>query len=354
MRPLDFTDAAVVLGSSRSDGNTRMAVDLVLAGAPVEVIDLARLDIGMYDYGHHNQSDDFLPLVDRLAGKSLWILATPVYWYSMSARMKVFFDRLSDLVTIRKAQGRGLAGKTVALISSGTDPALPEGFEAPFRQTCEYLGMRYAGAFYAQFGDDRAPLRDHSRDAHGFMTRLFAARDRRPASRARVHLEKPASARREEFLAAVRRSAALHGRFVAPPATTLAYAAWLKRLRPATHEGYFVVDSATDGLAGVINLSEIVRGSLQSGYLGYYALVPHAGGGLMSEGMRLVLRRAFGELRLHRVEANVQPDNAASIEFVRRLGFTREGYSRRYLRINRRWRDHERWALLRENWHPGG
>ncbi len=103
-------------------------------------------------------------------------------------------------------------------------------------------------------------------------------------------------------------------------------------------------------LVGVINVNEIVRGTFQSGYLGYYAFLPHAGRGYMDEGLRLVLRRAFGELHLHRVEANIQPDNRPSLALVRRLGFRREGLSPRYLKIAGRWRDHERWALLAEEW----
>ena len=107
---------------------------------------------------------------------------------------------------------------------------------------------------------------------------------------------------------------------------------------------------SSDELVGVINLNEIVRGPLQSAYLGYYAFAPHAGHGYMREGLTLVLRWAFGELRLHRVEANIQPLNDASLTLVRRLGFRREGLSPRYLKIAGRWRDHERWALLAEEW----
>jgi len=74
----------------------------------------------------------------------------------------------------------------------------------------------------------------------------------------------------------------------------------------------------------------------------------------MREALVAVLRLAFGPLRLHRVEANIQPRNRASIDLVRSLGFRREGYSRRYLKIGGRWRDHERWALLVEDCCPSG
>jgi ribosomal-protein-alanine N-acetyltransferase len=108
--------------------------------------------------------------------------------------------------------------------------------------------------------------------------------------------------------------------------------------------------AASGELAGVINVSEIVRGPFQSAYLGYYALAPHAGQGYMTEGLALALRWIFGELRLHRVEANIQPGNAASRALARRLGFRREGLSPRYLKVGGRWRDHERWALTVDDW----
>ena len=66
----------------------------------------------------------------------------------------------------------------------------------------------------------------------------------------------------------------------------------------------------------------------------------------MREGLQAVVRHAFGKLGLHRVEANIQPDNSASIALVRSCGFSQEGYSPRYLKIAGRWRDHERWARL--------
>jgi ribosomal-protein-alanine N-acetyltransferase len=107
---------------------------------------------------------------------------------------------------------------------------------------------------------------------------------------------------------------------------------------------------------GVVNLNEIVRGAFDSAYLGYYGFSPHTGQGYMTEGLRLVLRHAFRRLGLHRLEANIQPGNRASRALVRRLGFRREGFSPRYLKIGGPWRDHERWAIVREAWAtlPGG
>ena len=161
----------------------------------------------------------------------------------------------------------------------------------------------------------------------------------------RVLLVRPSARWAAEFVAAVRRSRTLHGRWVRPPATPAAYRAYVRRLRRPTHEGYLVCRRDSGELVGVVNVSEIVQGAFQSGYLGYYAFRPYERQGLMTEGLRLVVRDAFRRLGLHRLEANVQPGNHASIRLVRRLGFRREGYSPGYLKIEGRWRDHERWAL---------
>ena len=151
------------------------------------------------------------------------------------------------------------------------------------------------------------------------------------------------------FIAAVHRSRRLHGRWVRPPATREHYQAFVRRARKPEQACHLVFTD--DGeLAGVINISEIVRGSFCSGYLGYYAFTPHAGRGHLRAGLTEVIRLAFREHKLHRLEANVQPDNHRSIALVRGLGFAREGYSPRYLKIAGRWRDHERWALTVESW----
>jgi NAD(P)H-dependent FMN reductase len=160
--------SVVILGTSRHDGNTRVAVERVLAGKPVEIVDLSQVELSPYDYAHENARDGFIPLIESIARKPLWILATPVYWYTMSAQMKLFVDRLSDLITIRKDLGRLLRGKAVAVVASGTDNALPAGFESPFRLTCEYLGMKYVGALYSRFSKNDQPLPSVDAEAKEF------------------------------------------------------------------------------------------------------------------------------------------------------------------------------------------
>lgn len=165
-----------------------------------------------------------------------------------------------------------------------------------------------------------------------------------------VRLTKPSRRDRDRFLAAVRASQRLHRPWVYPPASHDAYSAYLKRIRSAAHEGFAIRLAASDELVGVVNLNQITRGALQSAYLGFYVFVPHDGTGRFAAGLEQVIRHSFASLRLHRLEANVQPANKRSLALVRRLGFEREGFSPRYLKIGGRWRDHERWALRVESW----
>jgi ribosomal-protein-alanine N-acetyltransferase len=177
-----------------------------------------------------------------------------------------------------------------------------------------------------------------------------------------VYLRAPRRADAEAFMAAAKASRRLHDGWVYPPSTPALFDAYVRRYggfrpgdpRAPSHVGLLVCRCADDALVGVFNLSEIVRGAFQSAYLGYYAFVPHSGAGYMAEGMVLVLRVAFRTLKLHRVEANVQPTNRRSLALVRRAGFVREGFSRGYVKIGGRWRDHVRLALLADDWRAGG
>lgn len=121
---------------------------------------------------------------------------------------------------------------------------------------------------------------------------------------------------------------------------------WYGGIVIGANVGLVARDLQTGSIVGVTNINQIYRRGFQNAYLGYYGMARYAGRGLMTEAVRWAVRYAFDELGLHRLEANIQPDNRASIALVRRLGFRKEGFSPRYLKIGGVWRDHERWALL--------
>jgi [ribosomal protein S5]-alanine N-acetyltransferase len=149
-----------------------------------------------------------------------------------------------------------------------------------------------------------------------------------------------------DFLAAVAASRKLHHPWVSPPSTPQAFASSLARLQGGVNHGYLVRAGGSGGLAGCIGVTNIVRGTFCSAYLGYYAFAGFERQGLMKQALSQLVRKAFRELRLHRLEANIQPGNHASIALARSCGFVQEGYSARYLKVGGRWRDHERWAVL--------
>lgn len=164
----------------------------------------------------------------------------------------------------------------------------------------------------------------------------------------RVYLRRPQVGDAREFLALMEASRRLHRPWVQPPSDRKAFAAYVERAT-ARGVGSLICLREDHAIVGVANLSEIVRGYFQSAYLGFYGSAPYVGQGLMREGVGLLLKHAFQDLRLHRVEANVQPANTRSLALIKALGFRKEGYSPRYLKICGRWRDHERWARLAED-----
>jgi ribosomal-protein-alanine N-acetyltransferase len=161
---------------------------------------------------------------------------------------------------------------------------------------------------------------------------------------ARILLRPPTPADEDAFLTAMRRSADDHRPYLYPPQDADAYRAYLARLDERKY-GYLACRLEDAAIVGWLNVSEIVRGALQGAFLGYGGVSAYAGQGYMTEAVKLVVREAFGPLKLHRLEANIQPDNTASIALVKRCGFEKEGFSPRYLKIAGRWRDHERWAI---------
>lgn len=170
----------------------------------------------------------------------------------------------------------------------------------------------------------------------------------------RVYLRHPVKGDSQEFLSLVSASHGLHRPWVYPPKDEQAFSAYVDRTSSERFRGFLICLQQTGAIVGVANLSEIVGGVFQSTYLGFYGHRAYTGQGLMKEGLQLLLRHAFHELKLHRIEANVQPANDRSLTLVRALGFQKEGFSPKYLKIGGRWRDHERWALLAESYKRGG
>lgn len=168
----------------------------------------------------------------------------------------------------------------------------------------------------------------------------------------KVLLRAPTKKDCAKFIALNRSSRRFHRGLVSPPITPEQFAAFLKRSNSESSISAFICLITDGSIIGAISLSQIFRGGFQNAYLGYYVGAQYAGQGHMTEALQLLLRYAFKDLRLHRLEANIQPGNVASIALVKRAGFMLEGYSKRYLKICGRWRDHERWTILADDWKP--
>ncbi|NEA53365.1 GNAT family N-acetyltransferase [Streptomyces sp. SID13666] len=157
----------------------------------------------------------------------------------------------------------------------------------------------------------------------------------------------------DEFCSLVRASTDLHSPWMQLPATAEEFQGWMHRFSDGTNLGLVIRVQETGAAAGMVNINSIIRGRYQGASLGYAAFAPSAGRGYMTEGLTLALQHAFNDLRLHRLEASIQPANKASLSLVQRLGFRYEGLSPAYLYIDGAWRDHERWSVTAPSpWTP--
>ncbi|MEK7722882.1 MAG: GNAT family protein [Acidobacteriota bacterium] len=154
----------------------------------------------------------------------------------------------------------------------------------------------------------------------------------------------------EEFLALNRSSLEFYKGLVNPPLDFESFKAYVERNRDEANECFVICQNVDNTIVGAINLSQIFRKAFQSCYLGYSLGIDWIGKGFMSEAVELVVQHAFENLKLHRVEANVQPHNLLSIRVLQRCGFSKEGFSPKYLKIDDVWCDHERWAIILEDW----
>ena len=146
----------VIFGSSRSNGNTRKILDELLSiKKDIDIIDLNDYKVGYFDYNFKNKDDDFIAIMKRVVEYKTIVFASPIYWYSMSAQLKTFFDRISDLLFEGKKDfGRKLRGMNMAVISCSSDEKIIEGFEMPFKESAGYLGMHYKGHLHTWVDED--------------------------------------------------------------------------------------------------------------------------------------------------------------------------------------------------------
>jgi ribosomal-protein-alanine N-acetyltransferase len=130
-----------------------------------------------------------------------------------------------------------------------------------------------------------------------------------------------------------------------------AFAAMLRVLRRESKEGRCLPFAITyDGvLAGQVTVAGVVRGAFQSASVGYWVDGRLAGRGVMPTALALVVDHCFGEVGLHRIEANIRPENGPSRRVVEKLGFREEGLHPRYLYIDGAWCDHLCFALTVED-----
>lgn len=145
----------IILGSSRSDGNTAKMCQYVSQKYSIPCLDLSDYEFSYFDYEHQNREDDFLKLIKKIADYDTLIFASPIYWYSMSGIMKVFFDRITDLLLFEKKLGRNLRGKQMGLISCSSDDEPVGCFYKPFILSADYLGMNYIGHVHGSFEENQ-------------------------------------------------------------------------------------------------------------------------------------------------------------------------------------------------------
>ena len=166
----------------------------------------------------------------------------------------------------------------------------------------------------------------------------------------KVFLRPPKAEDFAEFTQLSKTNRKFHKNLVSPPLDRKSFDEYIDRSKLEENESFLICQISDGAIVGTITLSQIFRKVFQNAYLGYLLFDNFTGRGLMTEAVELVLKYAFQSLKLHRVEANVQPHNTASIAVLQRTNFTKEGFSRKYLKIGGRWRDHERWAIIVEDW----
>lgn len=164
-------NAIALFASSRRNGNTGKFMDRIAAEMNIEVVDLSSSRISAYDYEHRNRDDDFEPLMKRVLEFEHIIFASPVYWYAVSPPMKVFLDRITDLMELPDLlnDGRRLRGKSAYVVCTSIYDEAPRPFTGSLTDTFAYLGMRFGGIAHANCRDGYDSVR-HGDEAQRFVS----------------------------------------------------------------------------------------------------------------------------------------------------------------------------------------
>ena len=164
-----------LFASARRNGNTGQLMDRIADELQIQVVDLAEKAISAFDYEHRNRSDDFESLMDHLLGFEQIIFASPVYWFAVAPPMKIFIDRISDLLDLPDLleQGRRLRGKTAYVVCTSVYDEVPAPFLGAFQETFSYLGMQYGGCAHANCNDGYIPSK-YEDDVEVFVNRVRA------------------------------------------------------------------------------------------------------------------------------------------------------------------------------------
>lgn len=161
-----------------------------------------------------------------------------------------------------------------------------------------------------------------------------------------VYLEKIGLKHESEYLSACRANRENLQPWVKVAWTKKQFINLIRETSTVNDRAYLVRRISDKSLIGVIEIRDIFMGYFKCGYLMYYAFEGFKGRGYMKEALQLAIHRAFSKFKLHRLEANIQPNNLASKGLAKAVGMSYEGYSPKFLKMNGAWRDHERWAIL--------
>jgi multimeric flavodoxin WrbA len=165
-----------LFSSSRRLGNTGELIDRIALELNIEVVDLASQRMSSFDYDHRNRSDDFEPLMRRVLAHDQIIFATPIYWYAVSSAMKVFLDRISDLLELPDllSEGRRLRGKNAYVVCTSVSDEPSAEFMGAFLETFSYLGMHFGGVAHVNCHEGSLPA-THDSVAVAFAERVREA-----------------------------------------------------------------------------------------------------------------------------------------------------------------------------------